>query len=136
MAKAVMKKHMRDGAEKRGRFSVQKRAETVQTTMKAGEPLPKISRAAKTGQFITVSRSRFEAVMKAAEHSGLLGEKSMRIAGRISPALIEKAKKQTGIDTNTELIEFALANVALDDNFGQTFRKTRGTVDPTLKLGF
>jgi hypothetical protein len=29
-----------------------------------------------------------------------------------------------------------LANVALDDDFGRTFRKTRGTVDPDLKLGF
>lgn len=115
MAKAA--KLARGGAEKR-------------ETMRAGKPLAKISRTAKTGG------SRFEAIMKAAEHSGLLGEKSTRIAGRISPALIQKAKKQTGIDTNTELIEFALANVALDDDFGRTFRKTRGTVDPTLKLGF
>ncbi|TIO09560.1 MAG: hypothetical protein E5X89_32365 [Mesorhizobium sp.] len=74
--------------------------------------------------------------MKAAELSGLLGDKSTRIGGRISPVLIEKAKKQTGIETDTDLIEFALANVALDDNFGETFRKTRGTVDPSLKLGF
>ena len=96
----------------------------------------KLSRAAKTGKFVVVNATRFEAVMKAAEHSGLLGDKSTRIGGRISPALLEQAKKQTGIQTDTDLIEFALANVALDDNFGQTFEKVRGTVDPSLKLGF
>ncbi|KSV92895.1 hypothetical protein N184_22360 [Sinorhizobium sp. GL28] len=74
--------------------------------------------------------------MKAAEHSGLLGEKSKRIGCWISPALVEQAKKQTGIETDTDLIEFALAAVALDDDFGSAFRKTRGTVDPDLKLGF
>ncbi len=136
MAKAARNKHTGGGAERQGRFAIQKRAGMIEMTTKAGEPLPKIGRATKTGKSVAVSRTRFEAVMKAAEHSGLLGEKSTRIGGRISPALIEKAKKQTGIETDTDLIEFALANVALDDNFGQTFRKTRGTVDPSLKLGF
>jgi hypothetical protein len=79
---------------------------------------------------------RVGAVMTAARSSGLMDGKSKRIGGRISPALIEKAKQQTGIETDTELIEFALASVALDDSFGETFRKTRGTVDPTLNLGF
>ncbi|MER8382917.1 hypothetical protein NKJ70_27330 [Mesorhizobium sp. M0092] len=139
MAKAARKKHTGGGAERQGRFAIQKRAgmaDIIEMTRKAGEPLPKTGRATKTGKSVAVSRTRVEAVMKAAERSGLLGEKSTRIGGRISPALIEKAKKQTGIKTDTDLIEFALANVALDDNFGQTFRKTRGTVDPTLKLGF
>lgn len=102
----------------------------------AGGLWAKVDRNARTGQFVPVSRARFEAVMKAAAHSGLLGEKSKRIGGRISPELIEQAKKHTGIETDTDLIEFALANVALDDDFGATFRKTRGTVDPDLKLGF
>jgi hypothetical protein len=95
-----------------------------------------ITREAKNMRSVMVSKARFDAVMKAAERSGLLGDKSKRIGGRISPALIEQAKKHTGIETDTDLIEFALANVALDDGFGATFRKTRGTVDPDLKLGF
>jgi hypothetical protein len=103
---------------------------------KVGEPLSKVGRVKKTGASVPIRATRFEAVMRAAELSGLLGGKSTRIGGRISPALIEKAKEQTGIETDTDLIEFALANVALDDNFGKTFTKTRGTVDPSLKLGF
>jgi hypothetical protein len=47
-----------------------------------------------------------------------------------------EAKRQTGIETDTDLIEFALATVALEDNFADAFRASRGKVDPKLKLGF
>ncbi len=77
-----------------------------------------------------------KAVLEAAEKSGLLREKSSRIGGRISSALIKQAKKQTGIVTDSDLIEFALANIALEDNFAEKFKKSRGKVDPTLTLGF
>ena len=50
------------------------------------------------------------------------GGKSGRIGGRVSPALVEQAKRQTGIETDTDLIEFALATVALEDNFAETFK--------------
>ena len=87
-----------------------------------------------TGQFV-VSKTRFEAVMRAAEKSGLLNEKGGRIGGRVSPALVRQAKRQTGIETDTDLIEFALATVALEDNFADVFKESRGKVDPKLKLG-
>jgi hypothetical protein len=88
-----------------------------------------------TGQFV-VSKARFEAVMQAAEQSGLLREKSGRIGGRVSQALVKQAKRQTGIETDTDLIEFALATVALEDNFAEAFKESRGKVDPELNLGF
>jgi len=59
-----------------------------------------------------------------------------RIGARISPALVEQAKAQTGIDTDTSLIEFALACLALEDDFGRVFSRVRGTIDSTLKLGY
>jgi hypothetical protein len=83
-----------------------------------------------------VSKARFDAVMRAAERSGLLSEKSGRIGGRVSPALVTQAKRQTGIQTDTDLIEFALATVALEDDFTEAFKESRGKVDPKLKLGF
>jgi hypothetical protein len=113
----------------------------VRGTEQSTGPLPKGSagrtkvRDAKIGQFL-VSKARFEAVMQAAEQSGLLSEKSGRIGGRVSPALVKQAKRQTGIETDTDLIEFALATVALEDNFAEIFRASRGKVDPELKLGF
>ena len=94
-----------------------------------------IQRGEEAGR-LPVSKARFEAVMQAAEQSGLLGEKSGRIGGRVSSALVKQAKRQTGIETDTDLIEFALATVALEDNFAEVFRKSRGKVDPDLKLGF
>jgi hypothetical protein len=84
----------------------------------------------------SISKDRFEAVMQAAERAGLLRDKSGRIAGRVSPVLVAQAKRLTGIETDTDLIEFALASIALEDNFVEVFRKSRGTVDPTLKLGY
>jgi len=94
-----------------------------------------IQRGEETGR-LPVSKARFEAVMQAAEQSGLLNEKSGRIGGRVSSALVKQAKRQTGIKTDTDLIEFALATVALEDNFAQVFKESRGKVDPELKLGF
>jgi len=74
--------------------------------------------------------------MRAAEEAGLLGEKRVRIGARVSAALIERAKQQTGIERDTDLIAFALANVALTDDFSKVFKESRGKVDPALKLGY
>jgi hypothetical protein len=81
-------------------------------------------------------RERIQAVIESAKRSGLLEEKTGRIAGRVSAELIEQAKARTGLTSDTELVEFALASLALEDNFAETFRKTQATVDPSLKLGF
>jgi hypothetical protein len=125
MAKASASKPIARGAE-----------QSARGLPKAGAARTKVTRRDTTaGQFV-VSKARFEAVMRAAEQSGLLSEKSSRIGGRVSPALVRQAKRQTGIATDTDLIEFALATVALEDNFAEAFKKARGRVDPALKLGF
>ena len=80
--------------------------------------------------------TQVDAVMAAAERSGLLREKSGRIGGRVSPALVERAKARTGIETDTDLIAFALANIALEDRFAESFKAVRGKVNSDLKLGF
>lgn len=85
---------------------------------------------------VSISKARFEAVMRAAEQSGLLSEKGGRIGGRVSEALVKQAKRQTGIESDTDLIEFALASVALEDNFAELFKASRGKVDRELTLGF
>jgi hypothetical protein len=88
------------------------------------------------GRIVRAQEAQVEAVMAAAQRSGLLEEKSGRIGSRVSPALVERAKARTGIETDTDLIEFALANIALDDRFAEAFKAVRGAVDPDLKLGF
>ena len=83
-----------------------------------------------------MNKARFDAVMAAAERCGLLEEKTSRIGGRISPSLLAQAKQRTGIKADTDLIEYALANLALADDFSTVFALSRGEIDPDLKLGF
>lgn len=85
---------------------------------------------------LSPEQQRVAAVIQAAKKAGLLGEKSDRIASRVSPDLVAQAKKQTGIEADTDLIEFALANIALKDDFAEKFAELKGTVDPTLDLEF
>jgi hypothetical protein len=86
---------------------------------------------------LAISRDRqVEAVMAAARRSGLLDEKGSRIGARVSPALVKRAKARTGIKADTDLIEFALANIALEDKFAAAFWAVRGKVEPDLNLEF
>lgn len=78
---------------------------------------------------------RIEAVMRKAAGEGLTRAKDGRITGRVSAALIAAAKVRTGLQSDTELVAFALANVALEDNFARAFRDAKGTVDPDIDLG-
>ncbi|WP_244487460.1 hypothetical protein [Aureimonas sp. Leaf460] len=77
-----------------------------------------------------------DAVMHAAASEGLTVAKDGRIAGRVSSELIAKAKARTGLASDTELIEFALATIAIEDDFAEAFHAVRGTIDPDMDLGF
>jgi hypothetical protein len=92
--------------------------------------------AAPRGSGFAERQEPYEAVLKAAERSDLIKEKTARISGRVSPALIAQAKRRTGIRSDTELIKFALANLALEDDFAEAFKAARGKVDPDIKLGY
>jgi len=118
-----------------GIFSTRESKPATEATQDSAKRAKPAHRLQKTER-IVVSKARFEAVMRAAEQSGLLSEKGGRIGGRVSPALVRQAKRQTGIETDTDLIAFALASVALEDDFADMFRESRGKVDPALKLGF
>lgn len=80
----------------------------------------------------STTNARVSAVTQAAKDAGLLGKKDGRISGRVSHALIERAKQLTGIQADTDLIEFALANIVLEDDFAKIFRKSRGKVASDL----
>lgn len=81
--------------------------------------------------------SQVVTTLKKAKTVGLMkGEKLARISARINPNLVEQAKKQTGIETDTQLVEFALATIALEDNFPETMKRLQGSIDPDIKLGY
>ncbi|MGO1079136.1 hypothetical protein [Inquilinus sp. CA228] len=83
-----------------------------------------------------IDKARFESVMAAARRLGLLRDKSDRIGVQVSPRLVAEAKRLTGIESDTDLIEFALACLALESNFVEVFEDIRGTVDSNLKLEY
>ncbi|WP_252349240.1 hypothetical protein [Ochrobactrum sp. BTU1] len=80
---------------------------------------------------------RINETLSAAKQSGLIGAgKEDRISARVSHELLEQAKSRTGISGTSELLEFALASVALEDHFEETMTRLEGTVDKDIKLGF
>jgi hypothetical protein len=75
--------------------------------------------------------------MLIAEQEGLLGGDRTRIVrGRMPEALVKRAKKRSGIKSDTELIEAALANLAVADDYADWLLSQRGTVSPEVDLEF
>jgi hypothetical protein len=73
--------------------------------------------------------------MEQARAAGLLGNaKNTRIAGRVSSALVAAAKKRAGISSDTDVIEIALATLALEDDFGAKLVRRKGSVPRDLNL--
>jgi hypothetical protein len=79
--------------------------------------------------------TRSSAVLDAAEMAGYLGgEKSERVGGRVSRTLLSAAKKKSGIESQTELLEYALSKVALEDDYGQKLLARKGRVADDVDL--
>jgi hypothetical protein len=75
-------------------------------------------------------------VLEEAERAGLLaGEKSEHVSFRAPPALVEAAKRETGVNSTSELGVLALAMLAQPDPVVEFMRRTRGRLgyDHTLE---
>ncbi|MGA7888129.1 MAG: hypothetical protein WB993_01445 [Candidatus Sulfotelmatobacter sp.] len=71
--------------------------------------------------------SKLHDVMVIAEEKGLLrGKRTQMIRGIMPKALVEGAKKRTGIVSNSKLIEVALANIAVADDYTGWLLSRRG----------
>jgi hypothetical protein len=76
-------------------------------------------------------------VLDLAEQSGLLrGTRTKVVRGRMPEALVAKAKARTGIKSDTGLIQLALANLAVADDYVDWLLSQRGTVSKDLDLEF
>jgi hypothetical protein len=71
---------------------------------------------------------RLAAFIQAAEDRGLLGSKDRQLGGRFSGALIDEAKRVSGISENTDLLTYALVRVALEDDFGERLLARKGRI--------
>jgi len=72
-----------------------------------------------------------------AKHEGLLrGGRTKIIRGRMPEALVSEAKKRSGIKSDTDLIELALANIAVSDNYAEWLLSRSGSIDPEVDLEY
>lgn len=74
-------------------------------------------RTALTGRYTGgTGNAAISATLSAALEQGLLtGDKSAHLSAHITPALLDAAKRETGIQSTAQLIEYALASVATPD---------------------
>lgn len=82
----------------------------------------------------TVSSRLVEAVMDDAEKQGFFETKESRITARLSRKLVDAAKLKTGIKSDSELVKYAIAQIATEDPFKKAFRELRGSIDPDIDL--
>jgi hypothetical protein len=83
---------------------------------------------------LTALRNR--TTLEAAHAAGLLGAaKNARVAGRVSAELVAAAKESTGLSSDTDVIEIALARLALEDDFGAKLVRNKGLVPRELDIG-
>jgi hypothetical protein len=80
--------------------------------------------------------ARVAATFKAAAAAGLTaGRKAKRISGRAHEQLFEAAAARSGLD-GSELLEYALAKVALEDDFAGKLLAREGKVSRDIDLEF
>ena len=72
-----------------------------------------------------------------AEQQGLLsGGRTLIVRGRMPSLLVEQAKKKSGIQSDSKLIEAALANLVVADDYADWLLAQRSTVSKDLDLEF
>ncbi len=77
-------------------------------------------------------------VIAAAKVEGLIPktDKDAKVSGRVHRVLLDAATKRAGLSSETALPEYALAKVALEDDFGDLFSRLRGPVGADVGLEF
>ena len=62
------------------------------------------------------------------------GKKKHLLSARLDEALVVAAKARTGISSDTALAEYALAAIALGDDYGEWLLSQAGRLDPSFDL--
>ena len=100
-------------------------AKAFQTTQGSKRPKP------------SVSGRRLGDALSIAKQQGLLsGGRTLVARGRMPSLLVKQAKKKSGIQSDSKLIEAALANIVVADDYADWLLAQRGTVSKDLDLEF
>jgi len=99
--------------------------------------VPSVAKPARVSARPKAESAKIRNILLLAEQHGLLeGKRTHVIRGRMPVELVAQAKRRTGIESDSKLVEAALANLALEDDYGEWLHAHRGTVDPDLDLEF
>ena len=74
--------------------------------------------------------------MVIAEKEGLLRGETLVVRGRMPTALVAKGQQATGLDSDTALLEVALANCAVEADYADWLLSRHGTVNREVDLEF
>jgi hypothetical protein len=77
-------------------------------------------------------------VLEVARTEGIIppSDKDAKVSGRVHRSLLDAAKQRSGLTSETALLEYALAKVAIEDRFGERFARLRGSVPKDVDLEF
>ena len=107
------------------------------TTLPGAKPVRRSGRRQTTKSASIPRRHDLRSALLIAEEKGLLkGRRTLVIRGRMPEELVAEAKRKTGIISDSKLLETALANLAVADDYAEWLFSQRGTVDPALDLEF
>ncbi len=76
-------------------------------------------------------------MLSLAESKGLLsGARTQVVRARMPSQLVAQAKRRTGIESDSKLLEAALANIAVADDYAEWLHSQRGSISSDLDLEF
>ncbi len=97
----------------------------------------KKARATRDSKSLVPTQTRIGDALVIAEEQGLLtGGRTHILRGRMPSLLVERAKQKTGIQSDSKLLEAALANIVAGDDYAEWLISQRGTVSRDLDLEF
>lgn len=93
------------------------------------------TRLASSGSGDALTKTRLKFALAELERSGALaGARSQKLSTRVDPGLIEAARRRTGLRSDSDLINAALAVVAAGDDFGAWLVRQAGRLPEDFEL--
>ncbi len=97
----------------------------------------KRTRAARDAVVAVPGQSRIGDALAIVEEQGLLtGGRTHTVRGRMPSLLVEQAKRKTGIQSDSKLLEAALANIVAGDDYAEWLLAQKNTVSKDLDSEF
>jgi hypothetical protein len=107
--------------------------------MAANEPQSRARKASAPPVKLTKAKpSATQSVVQTKRHATaagyLQGQKSERFGGRVPERLVAVAMEKSGLQSQSELLEYALSKVALEDDYGKKLLSLKGSVPDDVEF--